>query len=361
MAGSTQGGRSPGRIASLDAFRGFIMFSMLLGILGLDKVSYIPVADFFRTQLSHADWVGFRFEDLILPTFLFIIGISMELSDRGRRARGNAYRTRFGHMARRMALLFGIGFLLSWIGAGKPTFGPGVLQVLALASIVAWPALGLGYRGRFAVFAGLLFVYWFFIFIIPVPEAGRNSYVLFKNLVFLIDNTVTGSTSRWGYLYPTLTEAAAVVAGTIAGKFMAEKRSDDEFARKMAIAGAVGVAAGLALHPVIPIIKRMFTPSYTLFACGLASLLFLTFYYSIDIRGWKKWSVFFTVFGMNSIFVYLLNGLLSKWLIDTAGILLGPAAPFVGDWMLPLQHVMRLAAEWGICFWLYRRGIFFKL
>lgn len=360
MGGDVRSG-FPGRIMSLDAFRGFIMFSMLLGILGLDKVSYIPVAEFFHVQLSHADWVGFHFEDLILPTFLFIIGVSMELSDRARRARGDAFRVRFGHIARRLALLFGIGFLLSWIGAGKPTFGPGVLQELALASIVAWPALAFGYRGRFAVFAGLLFVYWFFIFIIPVPEAGRNSYVLFKNLVYLIDNTLTGSTSRWGYLYPTLTEAAAVVAGTIAGKFMAERRSDPGFARRLAIAGAASVALGLALHPVIPIIKRMFTPSYTLLTCGLASLLLLAFHQVIDVMGWKKWSTFFTVIGMNSIFVYILNGLFSKSLMDIAGALLGPAAPLVGDWMLPLQHVMRLAAEWGVLFWLYRRGIFFKL
>ncbi len=164
-----------------------------------------------------------------------------------------------------------------------------------------------------------------------------------------------------GYLYPTLTEQPWWSRAPSPGSSLAERRSDSEFARKLAIAGAAGVAIGLRSIRFIPIIKRMFTPSYTVFTCGLASLLLLAFYYTIDIRGWKKWSGFFTVFGMNSIFIYLLNGLLSRWLIDTAGILIGPAAPWIGDWMLRFQHFMRLAAEWYVCVWLFKRGIFFKL
>jgi predicted acyltransferase len=350
-----------GRVASLDAFRGFIMFSMLIGTFGLEKVTYAPVAGLLHTQLTHADWVGFHFEDLILPAFLFIIGVSMELSDRKRRAQGESFRTRFAHMARRAVLLFGLGFLLSWIGAGKPYFGPGVLQVLALSSLAAWPALGLGVRGRFAVVGALLFVYWFFIFIIPVPEAGRNSYVLFKNLVYLIDNNLTGSATRWGYLYPTFTQAAVVVCGTIVGRLLAERGADGRYMRNLAVLGIAGVLAGLALHPFIPIIKRMFTPSYTLLTCGLATLILLTFYQIIDKRGIARWSFPFVVIGVNSIFIYLLNGLLSKWLMDTAGVLLAPVGPCIGDWILPLRHGVRLAAEWSVCFWLFRRGIFFKL
>lgn len=350
-----------GRVASVDAFRGFIMFSMLVGTFGLEKVSYAPVAGFLHTQLSHADWAGFHFEDLILPAFLFIIGVAMELSDRKRRSHGESFRARFGHMARRAAVLFGLGFLLSWIGAGKPYFGPGVLQVLALSSLAAWPALCLGVRGRFVVFGAFLFVYWFFIFIIAVPDAGRNSYVLFKNLVYFIDNRLTGSTSRWGYLYPTFTQAAAVVSGTIVGRLLAERRSDSGFARLIAALGAAGILFGLALHPVIPIIKRMFTPSYTLFTCGFATLLLLAFHRLLDIRRVALWSFPFTLIGVNSIFIYLLNGLLSKWLMTTAGVFLDPLGMFVGDWMLPLQHTARLAAEWYVCFWLWRRGIFFRL
>ncbi len=348
------------RVQSLDAFRGFIMFSMLLGTFGLEKVSGNPVTEFFRKQLSHADWVGFHFEDLILPAFLFIIGVSMGLSDFKRRARGELWQRRFGHAAKRAAILFAFGFLLSWIGAKEPYSGPGVLQALALSYFTAYFFVNLTITGRYWAFAGLLFIYWFFVFIIPVPEVGRNSYVLFKNIVYLIDNRLTGSTTRWGYLYPTITQAAVVIYGSIIGSILASG-DRKRFIRMLAIAGATGVLAGLALHPFIPVIKRMFTPSYTLLTCGLSSLLLLGFYQAIDVWKCRKWSFFFIVFGMNSIFVYLLNGLLSKWLMETGGIFLNYPAWVVGSWVFPLEHAFRIGVEWVICWWLFTKKIFFKI
>ncbi len=348
------------RVASLDAFRGFIMFSMLLGTFGLEHVADNPVARFFHIQLSHADWVGFHFEDLILPAFLFIIGISMGLSDARRRAGGEMYGDRLGHAAKRAATLFAFGFVLSWIGAKAPYFGPGVLQVLALSYFSAYLFQNFDISRRWAIFGGLLFVYWFFVFITPIPEAGRNSYTLFQNIVFLIDNRLTGSVSRWGYLYPTLTQAATVVYGGIIGSILA---SGDirRFTRTLAIAGTAGVLSGLALHPFIPVIKRMFTPSYTLLTCGLASLLLLAFFRLIDQRGYKRWSFFFVVFGMNSIFAYLLNGLLGKWLMDTGRIFLTLPTWMIGAWVFPLEHAFRIGILWGICYWLHKREIFFKI
>jgi predicted acyltransferase len=348
------------RVVSLDAFRGFIMFSMLLGTFGLEKVGDNPVVKFFHTQLSHADWVGFHFEDLILPAFLFIIGVSLGLSDWKRRERGELFGVRLGHAVKRAVILFVFGFLLSWIGSKQINFGPGVLQELALSYIVAYLFINLSVSRRYWVFAALLFIYWFFVFITPIPEVGRNSYVLFKNIVYLIDNRLTGSTSRWGYLYPTLTQAGVVVYGSIVGSILA---SGDRrrFIRTLAVAGAAGIIASLALHPFIPIIKRMFTPSYTLLTCGLASLSLLAFYQIIDIKGYRKWFFFFVVFGMNSIFVYLLNGLLSRWLMDTGGIFLNYPAWLIGSWVFPLEHVIRLGVEWYICWWLFTKKIFFKI
>lgn len=142
------------RVVSLDAFRGFVMLSMLLETLGLEKFAGRPVLGTLFTQLNHAAWVGFHFEDYILPAFLFIIGVSMAISDEKRRARGEAYRPRLFHALRRGALLFVLGFLLSWLAAGKPYWGAGVLQVLALSYFGAFLVLGLSLRARAAVSAG---------------------------------------------------------------------------------------------------------------------------------------------------------------------------------------------------------------
>lgn len=349
------------RVSSLDAFRGFIMFSMLLHTFGLKELSHVPVIGFIYNQFNHVPWVGFHFEDIILPSFLCIIGVAMGLSDARRRERGEPFRTRFAHAAKRAVTLFVLGFLLTWIDAGKPTLGPGVLQVLALSYFGGFLFLGLSIRAQFIAFGALLFIYWFFIFIIPVPEAGRNSYVVFKNLVYWIDNTLTGSTSRWGYLYTIITSIGVVIYGSIIGKLLHFRKSDHAFLKSLEVFGAIGVVAGLALHPFIPIIKRMFTSSYTLFTCGIISFIFIVFYWLIDVKGCRRWSFPFIVIGMNSIFVYMLNGLFRGWLVATAGVFIDPLGPVIGAWIDPAKDGIRLAAEWLACYWLYRRNIFFKI
>ena len=171
---------------------------------------------------------------------------------------------------------------------------------------------------------------------------------------------MTGQATRWG-IHPTITSVAVVVYGSIVGRLLVNRSAHRRIMRVLAIMGVGGVAAGLALSPVVPIIKRMFTPSYTLFACGLATLLLLAFYWLIDVRGFKGWSFAFVVFGMNSIFVYMLNGLLSAWLMGAGTTLLGPLAGPLGPWIDPAANVFRLAAEWLICLWLLRKQIFFRL
>jgi len=185
--------------------------------------------------------------------------------------------------------------------------------------------------------------------------------VLFKNLVYYIDNTLTGSTTRWGYLYPTITSIAVVVYGSIIGELLFKRASNKEFMKSLAVFGAVFILTGLALHPVIPIIKRMFTTSYTLFSCGIISFIFLLFFYVIDVSGKSKWSYPFIIFGMNSIFVYMLNGLFGGWLLETGGIFIDPLTAFIGAWASPLKHAVCLLAEWLVCLWLYKRKIFLKL
>jgi len=349
------------RVISLDIFRGAVMLSMLAHTLGLEKLAHIPAVGIVYTQLTHAPWRGFHLEDLILPSFLFIIGIAMSLSARRRIERGESEKTRLLHALRRFTSLFLLGFALSWISAGKPYFGAGVLQVLAFSYILAYGALDCTINMRWLYFWALLFIYWFFVFIVTVPEAGRNSYVIYKNLVYYIDDIMTGSATRWGYLYTLITSAAVVVYGSIVGTFLDHRTSHGAFMKTLAIFGIAGVVSGLALNPVVPIIKRMFTPSYTLFTCGLATLVFLLLYWIVDVRGYRRWGFPFVVIGANSIFVYMVNGLLGGWLTTTAGVFLAPLSAVIGAWMPFFQHIARLLAQWLLCLWLYRRKIFMKL
>lgn len=349
------------RVVSVDMFRGFIMFSMLLGTFGLKELSHYPVTGLIYSQLTHASWQGFHFEDVILPTFLFIIGVAMALSDARRSEQGENDQTRLRHAVKRSVILFSIGFLLSWIEARKPYFGAGVLQVMAVSNFCAYMFINKSIKVQCGVFAALLFICWFFIFIIPVPEAGRNSYVIFKNLVYYLDDIITGSATRWGYLYTLITSTAVVVYGSIIGKLLLKRSSHQQFMKILALLGIAGVFCGLALNPVVPIIKRMFTPSYTLFTCGLDTLLLLGFYWLIDVRNQVRWSFPFIVFGANSIFVYILNMLFRLWLLETGEIFVAPLAPYIGAWVSPATHLLRMLALWLVCFWLYRRKLFFKI
>ena len=214
---------------------------------------------------------------------------------------------------------------------------------------------------QFTAFFGLLFIYWFIIFIWSHPEAGRNSYIVYKNIVYYIDDIVTGEASRWGYIYPTITMAATVVYGSIVGRLLAKRKSDREFMKILGIYGIIGIVSGLLLHPLIPIIKRMFTSSYTLFACGIDSLLLLGFFWLIDIKGISKWSFPFIVIGMNSIFIYMLHNMLGGWIFSSTGVFINYLQGLIGTWVSPLNHFARLAVEWYVVYWLYRRKIFFKI
>ncbi len=349
------------RIVSIDVFRGFIMFSMLLGTFGLKELAHYPITGLIYNQLTHASWRGFHFEDVILPSFLFIIGVAMSLSTAKRRIQGEDYKTKLRHAVRRSVTLFLMGFLLSWTSARKPYFGAGVLQILAISYFFAYLFIEKSIKVQYCVFAALLFIYWFFIFTVPVPEAGRNSYVLYKNLVYYLDEIIIGSATRWGYLYTLITSIAVVVYGGIIGKIFLNRSSEKKFMKTLAILGITGVAAGLALNPGIPIIKRMFTPSYALFPCGLDTLMLLGFYWIIDVRSHVRWSFPFIVFGANSIFVYMLNMLFRSWLMETGEIFTAPLAPYIGAWVSPATHLLRMLALWLVCFWLYRRKIFFKI
>ena len=114
-----------------------------------------------------------------------------------------------------------------------------------------------------------------------------------------------------------------------------------------------------------PIIKRICTPSFVLSSGGWALLTLALFYWLVDIKGSRKWVIFFAIVGMNPIFIYMF--------MNTAGHgwLIGFTKSFVADGLLRLgageslamfiNSLVVLALAWGLCYWLYKRKIFFKI
>src|SRR5580698_7512977 len=110
------------RVTSLDALRGFDMFwilgadSLVYALHGMDKN---PVTGFFYTQLSHAEWAGFHFYDLIFPLFVFIMGVSTVFSltkiiEREGRAAAVKRVLKRGVLLFIIALIYSGGFANPW-------------------------------------------------------------------------------------------------------------------------------------------------------------------------------------------------------------------------------------------------------
>jgi predicted acyltransferase len=320
----------PGRMVSLDVFRGATIASM---ILVNDPGSWSHI----YPPLEHAEWNGWTPTDLIFPFFLFIVGVSLTLSFASRIARGFTRGALAIHVARRSALIFAIGLFLN----GFPDFDfssiriMGVLQRIALCYLVA----GLLYLATFqkeaaagrparvhanlrvtAAFAVALLVgYWALMTFVPAPGYGAGHLGKDDNLGAYIDRTLMGG-HLWGEsitwdpegLLSTLPAIASVLIGILAGEWL---RSDRQASRKvlfLAAAGLALLAAGRLIHPYFPMNKNLWTSSFVLFTGGFAMLALAACYWVVDVRAWRAWTAPFLVFGMNAILAYALAAIVSE-------------------------------------------------
>jgi len=320
----------PGRMVSLDVFRGATIAAM---ILVNDPGSWSHI----YPPLEHAEWNGWTPTDLIFPFFLFIVGVSLTLSFASRISRGLTRRALMIHVLRRSALIFAIGLFLN----GFPGFDlrsiriMGVLQRIALCYLVAGllylatfqresaagrtPRVRANLRVTAAVTIALLVAYWALMTFVPVPGYGAGHLGKEDNLGAYIDRTLMGGhlwseSVTWdpeGFL-STLPAIASLLIGILAGEWL---RSDQRAGRKamgLAAAGFVLLAAGQLLHPYFPINKNLWTSSFVLFTGGFAMLALAACYWIVDVRAWRAWTPPWLVFGMNAILAYALAALVSE-------------------------------------------------
>ena len=320
----------PGRMVSLDVFRGATIAAM---ILVNDPGSWSHI----YPPLEHAEWNGWTPTDLIFPFFLFIVGVSLTLSFASRIARGLTRGTLAIHVLRRSALIFAIGLFLN----GFPEFDfssiriMGVLQRIAICYLIA----GLLYlatvqtesatekparvRANLRVMAGvaiaLLVGYWALMSFVPVPGYGAGRLGKDDNLGAYVDRTLMGG-HLWGEsatwdpegLLSTLPAIASLLLGILAGEWLRSDRAAVRKALGLAAAGLVLLIVGRLLHPYFPINKNLWTSTFVLFTGGFAMLALAACYWIVDVRAWRAWTPPFLVFGMNAILAYALAALVSE-------------------------------------------------
>jgi predicted acyltransferase len=307
------------RLISLDVLRGItIAFMILVNNNGDEQHSYSP--------LKHAMWNGWTATDLIFPTFLFLVGISIVLSFESRMARGASKRALFFHTLRRSAVLFLLGLVVN----GFPYFHwgtlriYGVLQRIAICFLLASALYLWDRRGgsKIVIVVIALVSYWILLRWVPVPGFGMpgRDMPLFDpraNLGAYLDRRIFPGRLYVGVRDPegllsTLPALGTTLLGVLTGIWLRSKRSASQTALWMMVAGIAGIGLGLVWNLWFPINKNLWTSSYVLFAAGCSIVGLAICYWAVEIKQWKRgWTYFWLVFGTNAITAYVLSELLS--------------------------------------------------
>ena len=359
------------RLASIDALRGFDMFWLMQEqcglILALAAVLHLPFQNVLAKELDHTPWVGFTAWDLIAPLFLFIVGLSLPLALGRRQQLGQSNRTIVGHILRRTVILILLGLVFN--GILRFDFAgfryTGVLQRIALSYVfAALITLFWKIRGQIAWTIGLLLGYWAIMALIPVPGFGANVLTPQGNLAGYIDRLLLPGSfccyifgDNEGYL-STIPSVATVMLGVLCSHLMHARRSE-RFKVIALVAGGVGcLGLGLLWGMVFPIITRLWTSSYTVYSNGWCMLLFALFYWIIDVKGWKRWSFWLVVIGLNPLLIYVVQELFD--FSRASNILVGGLANHAGMFKVLILALGTVGAKWLFLYFLYRQKIFLK-
>jgi predicted acyltransferase len=353
---------APGRLVSLDAFRGFTMFWIVGGaelVRGLEHLGQNPVVALLADQLRHSDWEGLRFYDLIWPSFMLMTGMSLPFSY-AKRIQTQSHEEIFLRVLRRFAVLFLLGSVRESVHLGAPYLIElsSALQPIAVAYLFAFLLIRRSAWFQAAVGAGILAGYALVLALVPAPGTPAGSYARGANLVLAVDLAVLGRSLEegWGTVLSTIPVLSTTILGLLFGRLLMSGLSPGRKCAVIGLTGAGALALGWTLSGVIPIIMKLWTTSYGLVSAGWACLMFLLFYWIIDVRGARRWAFFFVVIGMNALAVYMGRTLVPlKRHVDifTAGI-----AAAAGVWGPLLQYGAFLAVEWLILYWMYKRRIF---
>jgi predicted acyltransferase len=370
------------RIVSLDALRGFNFVWILggegvvlaLAAMAKDKGESIEaVGAFLGAQLSHSEWQGLHFYDLIFPLFLFITGVAIALSLPRIVARDGRTQAHL-RIARRALLLYALGVVYyGGISQGLDDIRYlGVLQRIAICYLVtALLFLHAGWRGMTAATVLLLAGYWALMTFVPVPGTGAASYAPDANLAGWIDahylpGRIWDTTRDPEGLLSTLPAIASCLLGVFAGLLLSDEQTAP--ARKSLLligGGLVLVAAGALWSLQFPIVKYIWTSSYALFAGGLSAILLGFAHQVIDVWGFKRWATWLVWIGANAILLYVINGLfgfepLARRLVggDVSRWLSAAVTPGTGSLV---RHLAGLALVIALAGFLYRRKIFLRV
>jgi predicted acyltransferase len=347
-----------GRLASLDAYRGFIMIILAANGFGWRHLAKNPEYSWIANQFEHVPWTGMVFWDLIQPAFMFMVGVAMPFSVARRFEEGATRSQIFRHVLWRSFMLVVLSQVLMSISANRLHFQLiNVLSQIAFTYVLSYLIFLMPFRWQVISGAGILVLHTALFYLFPGPDGAFSQA---ENIGARIDRFLGLNYRGYYVTINFVSETVTTLFGVWTGMLM--RRHDSHGHRMKVLAGAAAAcfALGWALTPVAPMVKRIWTASFTLFSTGWVLLMLLFFYWLVDVRGWRKPAFPLIVVGMNSIFIYSISIVLAGWLDRAVGVFTF-RWQFIGTLAPVAQATTVVLVMWYACYWLYQRKIFFKL
>ena len=388
-----------GRIASVDIYRGFVMLLMMAEVLSLSDVSKALPGnkfwEFISFHQSHVPWIGLSLHDMIQPSFTFLVGVVLPYSIASRKNKGASFKNILGHTIKRSFILIFLGIFLRSMHSGQTnfTFEDTLTQI------------GLGYtflviislysqRVQIGALIFILLAYVLAFALYPLPGAGFD--YASAGVPANWEHNLTGFAAHWnkntnfawafdrwfmnifpreniflfnqgGYstlsFIPTL---GTMILGLLAGNILNSSVLASKKLRTFIYAGFALVIFGIVVHLIglNPIVKRIWTPAWTIFSGGICFLFLAMFYGLIDMKGRQKSSFFLMVIGVNSIAAYVIaDGGMRNVINDSLYIHLGKNFDqiFGVAYATLVSGGLVLFFEWLILYWMYKKKIFIKI
>jgi predicted acyltransferase len=358
------------RVLSIDSLRGFDMFWIIGGeriLRKLDEAAGTPLTSFLAAQVEHVDWFGFHFYDIIMPLFLFIVGVAMPFSYRRRLSGNGTAKSLWPHILKRVILLwiFGMavqGNLLSY-DLNQFKFYSNTLQAIAAGYLIA-SILMLYLKVSWQILAtlGLLMVYWLVLALAPVPGIGAGVCTPEGNVALYLDKLLLGrfqDGTTYTWILSSLNFGATTMIGVFTGYLLQSSLSELKKLYCMAGSGLALIALALFWNFWHPIVKHIWTGSFVFFAGGLSILLLALFYLVVDYWKIQTKRKFFILIGANAIVAYMASHLFDWRLI--ADVFLDGFKASTGEWHGMLRAIGGFSVLYFILWQMYKRRIFIKI
>ncbi|HXS58516.1 MAG TPA: hypothetical protein VN726_20450 [Hanamia sp.] len=361
------------RLSSLDFYRGLVMVLLMFEASGLYEYAneFSEPGSFINRlsiQFDHAKWHGLHFWDLIQPAFMFIAGTAMAFSLTKQSAKGSSWLQQAKHTVRRSWWLFFWGVLDYAVRGNHLSFELwDVLTQMSFTMLVAflifrWKA---SYQILFSVGLLLLTECLYRFTHIPgfdQPFTDQHNFGNYMDVVLM--NKINDGGWVAINCIPT---AAHTIWGAVAGKWLLTGSNVKNKIQPIIILGAITLIGGYSLDwaGITPIIKRIATSSFTLASGGWCLLALAALYYWIDVLNHKKRLLFFTIVGMNSIFIYIFFEIVvHRWLFGYSNTIVNGVLSPTGlshTLIMIISALTLFTFQWYLCYWLYKKKIFFKV